>query len=288
MGFIQRVQERTSHSQDFDAFKRLWPAYKLVDSVGVTRPKVYITMPKEEVANINWDMLRHRVPNLFTLRPSMFINRAQDFLLRDDGMRGLMNFSYRNIQPPQEALKAQQGFLNSMPDDTALMVEEFPLTYDNVLCYPAHYMVHTFGGVVGCIQGGTNTQNFWMDTECKVSASQDQSDVSNLIPNVGVMDDLCSASKAISLATGLPYVRIDFVASTRGAMFRSFACAPGDVRSNDHNWFYKKHDDAFGELWEQAERALVSTHQPPIATKDEANADSEKSRARVAPPDDNA
>jgi hypothetical protein len=284
VGFIQRVQDRVASQQDFSNFKRLWPAYKLVDSVGVARPKVYLTVPKPEMAQVAWGTLKTRIPNLFTMRPTMFSSRSHDFMMRDDGMRGLMNFSWRNMQAPMDAIQQQTSFLDGMPDDTGMLLEEFPLTHDNVLCYPTHYQVHAFGGVVGCIQGFTRDHNFWMSEECRVLGSANDRDVSELVPNVGVMDDFCSAAKAISMATELPYIRVDFVSSTQGAMFRSFAYTPGDVVSEGHNWFYKQNDEQLGQLWSQAEQVLS-----PAKDEDIANVSSEKPReAPVAAPNDNA
>ena len=212
MGFIEQVQGRLAHAQDFNEYKRLWPSYKLVDELGIARPKVYITIPKAEVNTLNWTQLRNRLPNLFVVRPSVFVNPIHDFMLRDDGHRGLMNFSVSNMQTPANMLKDQAGYLNSIQDaDIATMFEEFPLTYEDRLGYPIHYRVHIFGGVIGCVQGNATNANFWVDTDCKLLASSNNNDVSSLIPNVGIMDDLCAASKSISLASKLPYLRIDFV-----------------------------------------------------------------------------
>ncbi len=283
MGFIELVRERTKHSQDYEQFMRLWPSYKMVDLVGVVRPKVYITIPKAELADIKWSALQPRVPNLFTMRPTIFINSKQDFLLRDESPKGFTNFTISSHQWPKDALKSQAEFLAPMPNDTAVLLEEFPLTYSNVIHYPIHYRVHTFGNVIGCIQGTTNQDLFWMDTECKILASAHNKDVSNLVPSIGVMEDICAAAKAISMATKLPYIRIDFVASTRGAMFRSFACIPGDVRSDDHNWFYKQNDRELGQLWAQAAHPTTTQH------KDDVDANRQKSRTRpTEAPDDNA
>lgn len=288
MGFIKLVRERMEHAADFDQFKRLWPSYKIADNLGIPRPKVYLTIPATDVSTMTWDTLRNRLPNLFVIRPSLFVNPVHDFLIRDDGPRGFMNFSIANQQTPSDALADQARFLGQMPEtDKALLFEEFPLTYSDRLGYPLHYRVHTFGGVVGCIQGTTAGHSFWVDTECKVLASGDNRDVATSVPNVGIMDDICAAAKSISLATKLPYIRIDFVPSTQGVLFRSFACTPGDVRSNDHNWFYKENDEQLGQLWEQAARALG----PASQQKDEVKVNDNSQEPRTgpsAPPDDNA
>ena len=288
MGFIERVRERMTHAEDFEDFKYLWRAYKMVDAVGLQRPKVYLTMPGADIPNVHWPSLRSRLPNLFTIRPSIFVNPAHDYMLRDDGPRGLMNFSARRIQTAGEVLSEQTDFLRVIDNEkTALMFEEFPLTYSDVLEYPIHYRVHVFGGVIGCIQGNSKFANFWVDTDCGLLASHENADVTTLIPNVGVMNDLCQAAMSISLATKLPYMRIDFVSSTQGVMFRSFAFSPGDVRSDDHNWFYRQNDEQLGTLWDQADQILNTTVQP----KDEVetNDNCQESRPRpIATPDDNA
>ncbi len=291
-GFISRVKQRLEYLQDYDHFKRLWPSYELMDKLGIVRPKIYITVPKAEVNDIEWQTLSPRLPNLFVVRPTLFVNPSHDFMIRDDGPRGLMNFNTRSIHPPKEILKQQVQFVQNMPEeDMALVFEEFPLTYTNTLSFPAHYRVHVFGDNVGCIQCTTKQVTFWMDEECKIIHVDDNQDVSNLIPSVGVVDDICESSKKIAFSTGLPYVRIDFVASTKGIMFRSFACVPGDVRSDDHNKFYKKNDEYFGELWERAELRVSTPKSKQNSEEKEKEKDDNRRKARSRPatmPDDNA
>jgi len=285
MGFIERVRERMTHASDFDNFRRLWPAYKMVDTIGIPRPKVYLTLQGEDIFNINWQVLRTRLPNLFALRPSIFVNTAHDYLLRDDGPRGLMNFSIRHVQTPPEVWDEQIKHLRSINQEgVALLFEEFPLTYSDVLEYPIHYRAHTFGGVIGCIQGNSRAANFWINNDGDVLASHENADVTTLIPSMGVMDDLCAAAKSISLATKLPYMRVDFVSSTQGVMFRSFAFSPGDVRSTDHNWFYRQNDEQLGQLWEQAEQILTNTKEE-VVTNDHCQ---EPRPGPSTAPDDNA
>jgi len=283
MGFIERVRNRLQHVVDYGHFKNLVTAYQLVGKVGVGYPKVYATLSLQDAKSTPWGELARRLPNLFVMRPSVFLNTTHDYFIRNDGPRGLMNFNLRTLQMPQDAIRNQQGFIKGLGGNPLILFEEFPLTHNNTLCYPVHFRVHMFGSTIGCIQGVSNDNIFWMDTDCKILASGDKDkDVDHLIPNVAVTEDICSAAKAVSIMTNQPYIRVDFVAATRCAIFRSFACIPGDVRSDAHNWFYTQRDDEWGQLWEQAAKI--------IEQKDTTqNVDSSKPKSTTTQiPDDNA
>ncbi len=102
------------------------------------------------------------------------------------------------------------------------------------------------------------------------------------------MNDICQAAKAVSLATKLPYIRADFVASTKGAMFRSFSCIPGDIRSDNHNPFYKEMDNKFEEMWNNAEQ-IIEKEKRSSQTKGKISVNSKKPKQKqvITTPDDN-
>jgi hypothetical protein len=282
MGFISHVQERLDHPQDFADFKDLIKSYQMMVAVGVPRPKVYVNVTQEELKKFNWIQNNRRLPNIFVIRPSVFLNARFDYFLRDDGARGLTNFTQGLIAAsPKEVMQLQRDNIEAIAEknpDVSLLFEEFPLVGDT-LQYPTHYRVHTFHDAVGLIQVDTRQDLFWMTPDRQVADSVGGKDVESLVPAEDVVANLCQAASIVGKQTKLPYVRIDFVSSTRGPLFRGFACVPGDVRSETYRWFYSQHDERLGKLWDSAQKKL----------QDVDDDHSDKSDATpTPPPDDNA
>lgn len=263
----------------------------MVNSVKVLCPRVYLQVPHVETQKDDWaNMIDSRLPNIFVVRPSVFLNSKFDYFLRNDGTHGFTNFTLNSPQSKKQVIDAQATNLTSVAStnkNAVLMCEEFPLTLSNALHYPTHYRVHMFHDVVGCIQVDTQQVKFWMDEAGKVldvnEASPKKSPlVDPHIPAPTALRTLCSSARTVAKRTLQPYIRIDFVLSTRGPMFRSFACMPGDVRSPSHRWFYAKHDETFEKHWVSAIERIQSI------SKSINNANSKQpSPAVTEVPDDN-
>lgn len=289
MGFISAVQERLKHTDDFTVFKNLLTAYEIASQAGVIYPKVYINLSIKD--GFSWPNIERRLPNLFVVRPSVFLNPRFDYFLRDDGQRGIQNYTNNTQQTHQEVFQAQVNNVvelqKAMPIPS-LLFEEFPLSDRHKLEYAPHYRVHVFYGEIGLIQVTSGSELFWIDTDQNILLNATNNDVTDLIPSFDETTNLCNAARAMSIQTDQPYIRADFVLSGRGAMFRSFACIPGDVRSEQHNALYVQQDEKLGKMWEAAEQRIATD-------KDNANADNTQPEPEpqhqlaptTTPPDDN-
>jgi len=135
---------------------------------------------------------------------------------------------------------------------------------------------------VGMVQVTSPNHMFWMMPDATLLGRTEESEEpESVIPDYFTLQDLCAAATIISLHIRQPYMRIDFAASTQGAMFRSFACVPGDIRAEQFRWFYSQHDEHLGELWEAAEQRIKEDHA-------NANSAGPEPVQPAATPDDNA
>jgi hypothetical protein len=278
MSFIKRVQERMNNTEDYAQFKDLPTAYGLARRAQVVFPKVYTLLNAN--AEPDWPDISRQLPSLFVVRPSVFLNTRFDYFLRDDDSYGIYNYTLGEKQSHLDMLQEQLGniVLSNQEDATTLMFEEFPLA-SHLLEYPAHYRMHMFYDAVGMVQITTQEGIWWLDPKLHTISSKGTFNTG--LPDSMVYDDLCEAARQLSIQTQLPYVRVDFVLSTRGPMFRSFACMPGDVRSAQHNEVYKLHNDNLNGLWLKAEQALSKNDtQEPEDNVNDTKPD--------LPPDDNA
>jgi hypothetical protein len=277
MGFIERVTERVERPEDYITYKKLLTAYQFAKKANVAFPNVYLEL---ESTHQDIDM-GEGIPTLFVMRPSIFLNTRYDYFLRDDRRsRGVMNYTLGKQQSHEEMVREQMN--HAMKIGSSILVEEFPLTRDNMIKYPTHYRMHMFYGKVVIVQVTTQSSMFWMDDNRRVLYNpSDETDVSYLIPGDKTYEDLRDAATVLSLLTVQPYIRIDLVASNRGAMFRSFACMPGDIRSPQHNEFYRGRDDELEQEWAEA---LIRIKDTP----DNANRSEPKPTPTTDAPDDNA
>jgi len=287
MGFISRVHERLKSVEKYSVFKDLLAAYQTVSQVGVPRPKLYLSLTRQDIRDLDWANISRRVPNIFVIRPNIFLNASHDYFLRDDGSHLLMNFTTGTQQTRMATLEQQVKNLERFPASARLLFEEFPLTASNTLHYPAHYRVHAFHDTIGMIQVSTPDNVFWMDVTGQILDFTNDKDVSHLVPETKTLEDLRAAAKTISIVTELPYIRIDFVLSTRGALFRSLACIPGDVRSEAFAWLYSKHDETMETLWTQAEDKIKIRKNNRVVKPQHDNSQ-RPNQTNITTPDDNA
>jgi len=262
MGFIQRVQERVNRPDDYLVFKNLLTAYQFANQAGVLFPRVYLDLKiEDDGANdeFDWNNFAPRLPSIFVMRPSVFLNNRFDYFLRDDGINGMKNYTVDEQHSHQDIFQNQVDNIRDIKSiqTPSLLFEEFPLTGCS-LRYPPHYRMHMFYDEVGLMQITTQDKTFWINDDKKVIGGAN----TNLIPNDHDHEDLCEAASAISMRASLPYIRVDFVLSSRGAMFRSFACTPGDIRSDKNNWFYKKLDQDLEQRWIEAEQRITEDKEP--------------------------
>lgn len=262
MSFIKKVQERLPKAEQFAQYKNLVVAYKALDQARLIRPRAYHVIPHTETGKADWNKIGGNMPNIFVIRPSIYLNRRFDYFCRTDGPNGIYVFN-ANMQPEEgQVLKAQVDNLNNIAStqktdpSPALLFEEFPLV-SNTLHVPPQYQMHMFYGRIGLIQVVAGEHTAWMDPNRKLlDSSTEQVDMSQLIPTETQMSDLCASAVAVSNMTRQPYIRIDYVVSTRGPMFRGFACIPADVRSQKWRWFYEKYDAEFGNVWDDAQQRI--------------------------------
>lgn len=277
MSFIQKVKTRVHNANEFAKFKNLVTAYSLCIKHDIIIPKLYFILSQEEATATSYEDLYHRLPNLFTIRPSIFLNNKYDYMLRDDGLT-LHNFATGQDDQPQNIYKTQCDAMQSI-DNSSLLFEEFPLV-NHVLQYPTHYRLHTFYGGVALIQiVKVDGKMGWCNNQGKILATTNDNTSlqSHDIPQHKAMESLVNAGRKLSLATKQPYIRIDFVLSTHGPMFRSFACIPGDVRSQTFATFYQQIDEQLDNEWIAAEERIKNADNP--TTKPTISTDT---------PDDNA
>lgn len=286
MGFIDRVRERLAHAGDYNQFKHLDAAYQIVERAKVQRPQVYFVVTPASAPDIKWKDLRKRLPNLFVVRPTVFLNSNFDYFLVNNGPHGLWDVGADITMSAKAILDSQilnmEAMINNNVKPTpSLVFEEFPIIGDT-LCYPVHYRMHMFYGRIGLIQATSRTLdiNMWFTPDREVLGSSGEYDIDEVLPSEEGLKQLCTAGVLVSTVTQQPYIRADFVLATSGPMFRSFACMPGDVRSEKYAWFYNKFDAEFEEVWIDAEQRIA---------KDKQYADSQEPDAGTsATPDDNA
>jgi len=260
MGFIELVTERLENAESFSRFKHLISAYNIAIKADVCVPKMYLVVPAVEMKEFHWGKALRRLPNLFVMRPSVFVNSRFDYLLRDDGDKGFLNFTLNTQATQDEVLKQQQDNLESLTMDgrtePTMLFEEFPIGKSNALEYPLHYRVHAFHDYIALVQATSRHAMCWLDPGGAIVGQTTEAKLGHYVPEDNDMGELVQAATNLSLATELPYVRMDFVLSSRGPMIRSFACVPGDVRAEQFRWFYKKYDEEFAKHWRIAELKL--------------------------------
>lgn len=289
-GFINRVHDRLKHADDYKDFKNLLSVYEVAKQIGIHKPQVYLNLTVGDLSKFSWDTVTKRLPNLCVVRPNIFVNNQYDYFLRDDGRRGFYNYTNETQQRYEDVSHAQITNLHQVTGASSLIFEEFPLAYNNTLEYPLHYRVHCFYENIGFIQITSQHSTIWIDIEQNILGETGKlsSTGNSPVPDKTLTEELCTSAKSLSIITELPYARIDFVASTKGPMFRSMACIPGDVRSEEYAWFYDKHDKMCDNLWIQAEERL-SKKGNIHANTSSSHASSAESKSVVPPtPDDNA
>jgi len=260
MGFIQLVTDRVQRASEFARFKNLLTSYSLCIQHNVVVPKVYLVLSNDEAKELQWQSLPNRLPNVFTVRPSVFLNNRYDYMLRDDGAT-LQNFTTKKKSTLHDIYEEQRKVTCDI-DGASMLFEEFPCVGDT-LQYPTHYRLHAFYGGIALIQIVTaDNQMGWCNTNGKMLATANNVGLDGYIPKDEIRESLINVGQRLSIATKQPYIRIDFVLSTRGPMFRSFACIPGDVRSQTFANFYKQLDQKLGDEWEAAEQRINHGNNP--------------------------
>lgn len=260
MGFIQLVTDRAQRASEFARFKNLLTSYNLCIQHNVVVPKVYLVLSNDEAKELQWQSLPNRLPNVFTVRPSVFLNNRYDYMLRDDGAT-LQNFTTKKKSTLHDIYEEQRKVTCDI-DGASMLFEEFPCVGDT-LQYPTHYRLHAFYGGIALIQIVTaDNQMGWCNTKGKMLATANNVGLDGYIPKDEIRESLINVGQRLSIATKQPYIRIDFVLSTRGPMFRSFACIPGDVRSQTFANFYKQLDQKLGDEWEAAEQRINHVNNP--------------------------
>jgi len=260
MGFIQLVTDRVQRASEFARFKNLLTSYNLCIQHNVVVPKVYLVLSNDEAKELQWQSLPNRLPNVFTVRPSVFLNNRYDYMLRDDGAT-LQNFTTKKKSTLHDIYEEQRKVTCDI-DGASMLFEEFPCVGDT-LQYPTHYRLHAFYGGIALIQIVTaDNQMGWCNTKGKMLATANNVGLDGYIPKDEIRESLINVGQRLSIATKQPYIRIDFVLSTRGPMFRSFACIPGDVRSQTFANFYKQLDQKLGDEWEAAEQRINHGNNP--------------------------
>ena len=260
MGFIQLVTDRVQRASEFARFKNLLTSYNLCIQHNVVVPKVYLVLSNDEAKELQWQSLSNRLPNVFTVRPSVFLNNRYDYMLRDDGAT-LQNFTTKKKSTLHDIYEEQRKVTCDI-DGASMLFEEFPCVGDT-LQYPTHYRLHAFYGGIALIQIVTaDNQMGWCNTNGKMLATANNVGLDGYIPKDEIRESLINVGQRLSIATKQPYIRIDFVLSTRGPMFRSFACIPGDVRSQTFANFYKQLDQKLGDEWEAAEQRINHGNNP--------------------------
>ena len=260
MGFIQLVTDRVQRASEFARFKNLLTSYNLCIQHNVVVPKVYLVLSNDEAKELQWQSLPNRLPNVFTVRPSVFLNNRYDYMLRDDGAT-LQNFTTKKKSTLHDIYEEQRKVTCDI-DGASMLFEEFPCVGDT-LQYPTHYRLHAFYGGIALIQIVTaDNQMGWCNTKGKMLATANNVGLDGYIPKDEIRESLINVGQRLSIATKQPYIRIDFVLSTRGPMFRSFACIPGDIRSQTFANFYKQLDQKLGDEWEAAEQRINHGNNP--------------------------
>jgi len=217
-------------------------------------------LSNDEAKELQWQSLPNRLPNVFTVRPSVFLNNRYDYMLRDDGAT-LQNFTTKKKSTLHDIYEEQRKVTCDI-DGASMLFEEFPCVGDT-LQYPTHYRLHAFYGGIALIQIVTaDNQMGWCNTKGKMLATANNVGLDGYIPKDEIRESLINVGQRLSIATKQPYIRIDFVLSTRGPMFRSFACIPGDVRSQTFANFYKQLDQKLGDEWEAAEQRINHGNNP--------------------------
>jgi len=276
MGFINRVKERVNHLEDYAKYKDMTQVYGTAMEANVIRPKVYGLFAPDEVPP--WDELSGRLPNLFVVRPTIYVNTNTYMHVRDDGDNGLFSFNSNKHEFPGDVIQAQIDAAQKLGAD--ILFEEFPLC-GNELGIPIAYCMHTFGGEVGvaCIQAITPNDTLWFDVSKTQLGSTSKNDLTHLIPDATVIQQLCDTAERISAAIAEPYMRIDLINTTKGPTLRSFASVPGDVRSPQFAWLYEQYDEYFNELWIEAKGRIIGN---------DTTANTEPESDSTTTPDDNA
>lgn len=260
MGFIQLVTDRVQRASEFARFKNLLTSYNLCIQHNVVVPKVYLVLSNDEAKELQWQSLPNRLPNVFTVRPSVFLNNRYDYMLRDDGAT-LQNFTTKKKSTLHDIYEEQRKVTCDI-DGASMLFEEFPCVGDT-LQYPTHYRLHAFYGGIALIQIVTaDNQMGWCNTKGKMLATANNVGLDGYIPKDEIRESLINVGQRLSIAAKQPYIRIDFVLSTRGPMFRSFACIPGDIRSQTFANFYKQLDQKLGDEWEAAEQRINHGNNP--------------------------
>jgi len=244
-----------------------------------------MTVSKEELENFDWDKSKHHIPNVFVVRPSLFLNSSHEYFLRDDGDDGLMGLRTKQHLVPSEVFQQQHDIVSDIMDRTqervVLFIEEMPLNGFRINPL-VPYKVHSFYGNVDMIQVRSGQNHVWFDTDGNIIGSTTEDDMSSVIPEQAEIDALCTAAHKISLEAKIPYVRTDFVLSSRGPIFKSFACVPADVRASNNAFaaFYDTQDSTLETAWASAENRII---------QDNTDEDSEEPVEPVEQPtDDNA
>lgn len=136
-----------------------------------------------------------------------------------------------------------------LPRNTDLLIEERILDEDGAAGLPVEYKLHVFGDKVGAVQviqriGGRAHHRFYTQKWEPIADPMYRSRQDELRFAPNCFDEMLAVATRIGPIVGT-YLRVDFFASTRGAMFNEFSSVP---KTN----FTPYCDELFGRLWQEA------------------------------------
>lgn len=169
----------------------------------------------------------------FTLLPKQFVikpttgHSCNNVYLMDEGY----NHMDKQFYTMEDLMDAMHSVLQ-LNHQNEFIIEEFLRSEDGIYRIPLDYKVHTFNGEIACIEvidrkapsiGHVNVfDDKWNAVE-NIGCKFIQGD--NLTPP-HCMDEIISHCKALSKIYRI-YVRIDFYATDKGAVFGEFTPTPG-------------------------------------------------------------
>lgn len=262
MSFKERVIWRAENPESFSPLKNIVHVYQsLTNNNHRIRPKVYHVINFKNINNIDNQSLNSRLPNIYVVRPSLYIGANMDTFVRDDidslyDCDKQVSINHNDFFNKQ--IEQLEKIRNFFPQEgsPSLIFEEFVLC-SRYLQYPVHYYMHMFGDKVGLIQAYHDGKHTWFDTSAEViHSTHGTTSVDFMKPTVEEIENMTKVAATIAKNSALPYLRVDMVSALRGPLVRGVSYAPGDVRSKPFADFYDKHDKRLAELWDEQERAL--------------------------------
>jgi hypothetical protein len=216
----EAVSEITKHPHWQRMLSNKANALCFANMMGCKLPHVY--WQGKSINNINFDAL----PRQFVVKPTIG-HSCNNVFLMDNGFNHMDKRYYST-----EAIRASMAKVLEQNPRNEFLIEEFLRSETGEYRIPLDYKVHTFNGEIACIEV--------IDRKARNVCSENVFDAHwNKIENIGhkftlgnnvepprCLGEIFEYAKMLSKVYGI-YVRLDFYATDKGAVFGEFTPTPG-------------------------------------------------------------